>query len=74
MCAKFDTKSFCRSTGMALYWFFTPVERNSQLNPAPVRHADKPMELRLNAKPSSKCRGEYAKFTPKQQAKTACYM
>ena len=58
---------------MALHRFFKPAEVNCQLNPAPVRDADEAVELSLNTKPSSKCRGEYAKFTPEQQANIACY-
>ena len=65
-------QSFCRSTGMTLYRFFKPTEGNSQLNSAPVRDADKAVELHVNTKFSS-CRGGYAKFTPKQQANVARY-
>ena len=58
---------------MALHHFFKPAEVNCQFNPAPVRDPDETVKLRLNTKPSLKCRGEYAKFTPEQQANIACY-
>ena len=37
-------------------------------NAGPVRHAEEAVELYVNTKPTSKCRGEYAKFTPEEQA------
>ena len=58
---------------MALYQFFKPPEGNNQLNAAPISNADKAVELRVNAKPSSKYRGEYTEFTPEQQAIIAYY-
>ena len=58
---------------MALHRYFKPAEGKCQLNPAPVRDADEAVQLRLNTKPPTKCRGEYAKFTPEQQASIARY-
>ena len=69
----FDIQSFCRLTVMALYRFFKPAGVNCQFIRAPARDADEAVELRLNTKPSSKCTGEYAKFTPEQQANIALY-
>ena len=53
---------------MVLYCFFKPREGNSKLNCTPVRNADEAVELCVNAKPSFKCRGEYAEFTTEQRA------
>ena len=47
--------------------FFKPAKVDFQLNPGPVRDADE-AELRLKTKTSSKGRGDYTKFTTKQQA------
>ena len=49
------------------------MERNSQLNPTPLRNTDEAVDLCVNVEPSSMCRGEYAKFTPEQQASIARY-
>ena len=74
--AKFDTWSLAvilsfNRYGVASFLgphrFSKPRKVNRQLNPGPVRDGDEAVELRLNTKPSLKCRGEYSKFTPKQQ-------
>ena len=65
--AKFDTWSLAVNLlldryGVASFLgphcFFKPVKVNCQLNLGLVRDADKAVELRLNTKPSPKCRGE----------------
>ena len=48
--------------------FFKPAKVNLQLNQGPEA-----VELHLHTKPSSKGSGEYAKFTPEQQANIARY-
>ena len=66
---KFDTWNFTVILSLDRYVVsvFKPAKGNSQLNPTPVRDADKAVELCLNIKPSSHCRGEYAEFNPEQQ-------
>ena len=59
----------CYSVASFLY----TCEVNCRLYPAPVSDADEAVELHLTTKPSLKCKGEYAKFIPKQQANIACY-
>ena len=82
MIAKFDTWSravilqlnrYDVASYLGPHRIFKLAKVNCPLNPGPVRDADEAVELRLNTKPSSKCRGEYAKFTPEQQANIALY-
>ena len=65
---RYDVASFLEP-----HHLFKLAKVNCQLNPGPVRDADEAAELRLNTKPSSKCRSEYAKFTQEPQANIALY-
>ena len=75
MPVKFDTWNlavFLSLEHIALYQFCKLAEGSSRLNPASLRNAGGAVEFHVHDKPSFKCRGEYAKFTPEHQVNITC--